>query len=107
MRCVIVAWLRNGRSIIRWVTISPQHWHAEPAGTPEPDRIVWYRVEGFEAAESVCDRMLLRYVHDVPGQSEQAARRMLRRSWGCDVRRSAEALLLAEVRLWENERPKC
>jgi hypothetical protein len=44
--------------------------------------------------------MLLRYVH-VFRVREEAARRMLRRSWGCEVGEIGEALLVAEVRLWE------
>ena len=49
--------------------------------------------------------MLLRYVHVF--RVRRAARRMLRRSWGCEVGEIGEALLVAEVRLWEGTKNNC
>ena len=101
-RCVhVYGWQQRQVGSLEGNYRSPQHWHAEPVRGPEPDRIAGYRVEdAWRQLESVCDRMLLRYVH-VFRVSEQAARRMLRRSWGCEVGEIGEALLVAEVRLWD------
>lgn len=101
-RCVqVYGWQQRQCMSLEGNYRSPQIWHAEPIRGPEPDRIEGYRVEdAWRRIDSVADRMLLRYLH-VFRVSEAAARRMLRRSWGCDVAEVGPALLMAEIRLWE------
>ena len=55
----------NGKSAARRGTIAVRSIGTQsPSEGPEPDRIAGYRVEDARRQlESVCDRMLLRYVH--------------------------------------------
>ncbi len=100
-RCVVVyGWQQRQTGSLEGNYRSPQHWHAEPVRGPEPDRIAGYRVEdAWRQLESVCDRMLLRYMH-VSRVPERVCRAMLRRSWGCEVGEIGPALMGAEIKLW-------